>query len=147
MGLSRFLGWGHLNCMAKELAVLVLDLVGMPAGERAGSAIARSVRLAQHVRPLGYRIVSGWQNPTSIAGLACSATAVLIGHVAAATKTDPRRQRRDHAALIAPTFGGGENSLGRWKQFIRRVVVGLGRAPGGDFASHAGAAPRPEPER
>ena len=72
--------------MEKGIAVSVLDLVGMRAGEPAGSAIARSVNLAQHVERLGYKRY--WlAEHHSIPGLACSATPVLIGHVAAATKT------------------------------------------------------------
>lgn len=72
--------------MRNALAVSVLDLVGMRAGESAGSAIARSVDLAQHVEHLGYKRY--WlAEHHSISGLACSATPVLIGHVAAATKT------------------------------------------------------------
>jgi alkanesulfonate monooxygenase SsuD/methylene tetrahydromethanopterin reductase-like flavin-dependent oxidoreductase (luciferase family) len=68
--------------MGKKLAVSVLDLVGMRPGELAGSAIARSVALAQHVEKLGYQRY--WlAEHHSIAGLACSATSVLIGHVAA----------------------------------------------------------------
>ena len=67
--------------MSNGLAVSVLDLVGMRPGEPAGSAIARSVDLAQHVEQLGYKRY--WlAEHHSIAGLACSATAVLIGHVA-----------------------------------------------------------------
>jgi luciferase family oxidoreductase group 1 len=72
--------------MGKGLAVSVLDLVGMRAGEPAGSAIARSVDLARHVEQWGYKRY--WlAEHHSISGLACSATPVLIGHVAAATRT------------------------------------------------------------
>src|SRR5260370_40614611 len=72
--------------MTKGLEVSVLDLVGMHNGEPAGSDIARSVDLAQHVEGLGY--TRFWMaEHHSIAGLACSATPVLIGHVAAATDT------------------------------------------------------------
>src|ERR1700731_3483539 len=67
-------------------AVSVLDLVGMRAGESAGSAIARSVSLAQHVEQWGYKRYWLAENH-SLSGLACSATAVLVGHVAEATKT------------------------------------------------------------
>ena len=56
----------------------------MRAGEAAGSAIARSVDLAQHAEQLGYKRF--WlAEHHSISGLACSATPVLIGHVAGAT--------------------------------------------------------------
>ena len=72
--------------MSSGLAVSVLDLVGMRKGESAGSAIARSVNLAQHVERLGYKRF--WlAEHHSIEGLACSATPVLIGHVAGATST------------------------------------------------------------
>src|SRR6266704_2452091 len=72
--------------MSDTLPVSVLDLVGMRAGESAGSAIARSVDLARHVEPLNYQRY--WlAEHHSIAGLACSATPVLIGHIAAATQT------------------------------------------------------------
>ncbi|MGB7200089.1 MAG: LLM class flavin-dependent oxidoreductase, partial [Acidobacteriaceae bacterium] len=72
--------------MDTKLAISVLDLVGMRPGESAGSAIARSVELAKHVEKLGYKRY--WlAEHHSIAGLACSATPILIGHVAAATET------------------------------------------------------------
>jgi hypothetical protein len=69
-----------------SLPVSVLDLVGMRTKEPAGSAIARSVDLARHTEDWGYRRY--WlAEHHSIPGLACSATSVLIGHIAAATKT------------------------------------------------------------
>src|SRR5256885_14365337 len=72
--------------MANELAVSVLDLVGMRTGESASSAIGRSVDLARHVEQWGYKRY--WlAEHHSISGLACSATPVLIGHVAGGTKT------------------------------------------------------------
>ena len=78
----------------------------MRAGESAGSAIARSVNLAQHVEQLGYKRY--WlAEHHSIPGLACSATSVLIGHIAAATKSDPRGKRRSHAPEPCSAGGGG----------------------------------------
>src|SRR5580698_6158357 len=72
--------------MADGLAVSVLDLVGMRSGETAAPAIARSVDLAQHAEQWGYRRF--WlAEHHSIEGLACSATTVLIGHVAALTSS------------------------------------------------------------
>src|SRR4051794_23986629 len=72
--------------MTNGLKVSVLDLVGLAPGESAGNAIARSVDLAQHVERWGY--TRYWlAEHHSIEGLACSATAVLIGHVASATNT------------------------------------------------------------
>jgi luciferase family oxidoreductase group 1 len=116
--------------MRNELAVSVLDLVGMRAGESAGSAIARSVDLAQHVEPLGY--TRYWlAEHHSISGLACSATPVLIGHVAAGTKTirvgSGGVMLPNHAPLVVAEQFGTLEAL-----FPGRIDLGLGRAPGGD---------------
>jgi luciferase family oxidoreductase group 1 len=117
--------------MVNRFAVSVLDLVGMRAGESAGSAIARSVDLAQHVEQLGYKRY--WlAEHHSIAGLACSATAVLIGHVAAATKTirvgSGGVMLPNHAPLVVAEQFGTLEAL-----YPGRIDLGLGRAPGGDF--------------
>ena len=120
------------NCsMGHELAVSVLDLVGMRAGESAGSAIARSVDLAQHVEQLGYKRY--WlAEHHSISGLACSATPVLIGHVAAATKRirvgSGGVMLPNHAPLVVAEQFGTLEAL-----YPGRIDLGLGRAPGGDF--------------
>jgi luciferase family oxidoreductase group 1 len=116
--------------MGNRLAVSVLDLVGMRAGEPAGSAIARSVSLAQHAEQLGYKRY--WlAEHHSIAGLACSATPVLIGHVAAATKTirvgSGGVMLPNHAPLVVAEQFGTLEAL-----YPGRVDLGLGRAPGGD---------------
>jgi luciferase family oxidoreductase group 1 len=117
--------------MGKGLAVSVLDLVGMRAGEPAGSAIARSVNLAQHVEQWGYKRY--WlAEHHSIPGLACSATPVLIGHVAAATKTirvgSGGVMLPNHAPLVVAEQFGTLEAL-----YPGRIDLGLGRAPGGDF--------------
>src|SRR3984885_7105387 len=119
--------------MGKKLAVSVLDLVGMRPGEHAGSAIARSVDLAQHVEKLGYQRY--WlAEHHSIAGLACSATSVLIGHVAAATTTirvgSGGVMLPNHAPLVVAEQFGTLEAL-----YPGRIDLGLGRAPGGDFAT------------
>jgi len=117
------------SCMS--LPVSVLDLVGMRTGESAGSAIARSVDLAQHVEDWGYRRY--WMaEHHSIAGLACSATSVLIGHVAASTKTirvgSGGVMLPNHAPLVVAEQFGTLEAL-----YPGRIDLGLGRAPGGDF--------------
>jgi luciferase family oxidoreductase group 1 len=117
--------------MGNGLAVSVLDLVGMRAGEPAGSAIARSVNLAQLVEQLGYKRY--WlAEHHSIPGLACSATPVLIGHVAAATKTirvgSGGVMLPNHAPLVVAEQFGTLEAL-----YPGRIDLGLGRAPGGDF--------------
>jgi luciferase family oxidoreductase group 1 len=117
--------------MGNGLAFSVLDLVGMRAGEPAGSAIARSVDLAQHVEQWGYKRY--WlAEHHSIPGLACSATPVLIGHVAAATKTirvgSGGVMLPNHAPLVVAEQFGTLEAL-----YPGRIDLGLGRAPGGDF--------------
>jgi luciferase family oxidoreductase group 1 len=117
--------------MGNELVVSVLDLVSMRPGEFASSAIARSVDLAQHVEQWGYKRY--WlAEHHSIAGLACSATPVLIGHVAGATKTirvgSGGVMLPNHAPLVVAEQFGTLEAL-----YPRRIDLGLGRAPGGDF--------------
>jgi len=117
--------------MGKGLVVSVLDLVGMRAGEPAGSAIARSVDLAQHVERWGY--ARYWlAEHHSISGLACSATPVLIGHVAAATKMirvgSGGVMLPNHAPLVVAEQFGTLEAI-----YPGRIDLGLGRAPGGDF--------------
>lgn len=113
------------------MAISVLDLVGMHTGESAGSAIARSVELAQHVEQLGYRRF--WlAEHHAIQGLACSATPVLIGHIAGATKTirvgSGGVMLPNHAPLVVAEQFGTLEAL-----YPGRIDLGLGRAPGGDF--------------
>jgi luciferase family oxidoreductase group 1 len=117
--------------MSKGLSVSVLDLVGMRSGESAAAAIARSVELARHVERLGY--LRFWlAEHHSIAGLACSATPVLIGHVAGATSTirvgSGGVMLPNHAPLIVAEQFGTLEAL-----YPGRIDLGLGRAPGGDF--------------
>ena len=118
------------SSMGNGLAVSVLDLVGMRAGESSGSAIARSVDLARHVEQLGYKRY--WlAEHHSISGLACSATPVLIGHVAGATKTirvgSGGVMLPNHAPLVVAEQFGTLEAL-----YPGRIDLGLGRAPGGD---------------
>ena len=115
----------------RGLSVSVLDLVGMRPGELAGSAIARSVDLARHVEQWGYRRF--WlAEHHSIAGLACSATAVLIGQVAGATKTirvgSGGVMLPNYAPLVVAEQFGTLEAL-----YPGRIDLGLGRAPGGDM--------------
>jgi len=67
----------------------------------------------------------------SISGLACSATPVLIGHVAAATKTirvgSGGVMLPNHAPLVVAEQFGTLETL-----YPGRIDLGLGRAPGGD---------------
>ncbi len=117
--------------MRNQLVVSVLDLVSMRPGEPASSAIARSVDLARHVEEWGYKRY--WlAEHHSIPGLACSATPVLIGHVAGATKTlrvgSGGVMLPNHAPLVVAEQFGTLEAL-----YPGRIDLGLGRAPGGDF--------------
>lgn len=103
----------------------------MRAGESAGSAIARSVGLAQHAEEWGYRRF--WlAEHHSIPGLACSATPLLIGQVAAATKKirvgSGGVMLPNHAPLVVAEQFGTLDAI-----YPGRIDLGLGRAPGGDF--------------
>jgi luciferase family oxidoreductase group 1 len=119
-----------LQATARSLAVSVLDLVATRAGEAPSSAIARSVELARQVEQLGYKRY--WvAEHHAIQGLACSATPVLIGHIAAATRTirvgSGGVMLPNHAPLeVAEQFGTLEAI------YPGRIDLGLGRAPGGD---------------
>jgi luciferase family oxidoreductase group 1 len=115
----------------QSLAVSVLDLVPTRAGEPVDRAIARSVELARRAEQLGYKRY--WvAEHHSIQGLACSATPVLIGHIAAATETirvgSGGVMLPNHSPLVvAEQFGTLE------AMYPGRIDLGLGRAPGGDF--------------
>ena len=113
--------------------VSALDLVGLLPGESTNHAISRSVDLARHVEQLGY--TRFWlAEHHSIAGLACSATAVLVGHVANATSTirvgSGGVMLPNHAPLVVAEQFGTLESL-----YPGRIDLGLGRAPGGDYAT------------
>ena len=117
--------------MGNGIAVSVLDLVSMRTGEPPTSAIARSLNLAQRVEELGYKRY--WlAEHHSIPGLACSATPLLIAHVAAATKTirvgSGGVMLPNHAPLVVAEQFGTLDAL-----YPGRIDLGLGRAPGGDF--------------
>jgi luciferase family oxidoreductase group 1 len=121
----------HLLSMDNKFAISVLDLVGMRMGEEAGHAISRTVDLAKHVEGLGYKRY--WlAEHHSIEGLACSATPVLIGHVAAATQSirvgSGGVMLPNHAPLVVAEQFGTLEAL-----YPGRIDLGLGRAPGGDF--------------
>jgi luciferase family oxidoreductase group 1 len=120
-----------LQATAQSLPISVLDLIPTRPGEPAGRAIARSVELARHVEQLGYKRY--WvAEHHAIHGLACSATPVLIGHIAAATKTirvgSGGIMLPNHAPLVVAEQFGTLEAI-----YPGRIDLGLGRAPGGDF--------------
>jgi luciferase family oxidoreductase group 1 len=125
--------WGDLIGMNNGLAVSVLDLVGTYPGDSPGNAIARSVDLARRVEALGYKRF--WlAEHHSIEGLACSATPVLIGHVASATTAirvgSGGVMLLNHAPLVVAEQFGTLEAI-----YPGRIDLGLGRAPGGGSAA------------
>ena len=111
----------------------VLDLAPIAEGGNAAESFAHTAALARHAEALGYRRY--WMaEHHGMPGIASAATAVLIGHVAAATT----RIRvgaggimlPNHSPLvIAEQFGTLETL------YPGRIDLGLGRAPGSDQAT------------
>jgi len=110
----------------------VLDLAHMRQNGTAADAFHRTLDLAQHVERWGYKRF--WlAEHHNIAGVACSATSVLINHVATATSRirvgSGGIMLPNHAPLVIAEQFGTLEAL-----HPGRIDLGLGRAPGGDFA-------------
>jgi len=112
------------------VAISVLDLVPVREGQEPGDALRASLDLARHAEALGYRRywVAEHHNMT---GIASAATAVVIGQLAAATKTirvgAGGIMLPNHAPLVIAEQFGTLEAL-----FPGRIDLGLGRAPGTD---------------
>ncbi len=111
----------------------VLDLAPIVQGSTAGEALGNSLDLARHAEALGYNRF--WlAEHHNMPGIASAATAVVIAHVAAGTKTirvgSGGIMLPNHAPLmVAEAFGTlAELHPGR-------IDLGLGRAPGTDMAT------------
>jgi luciferase family oxidoreductase group 1 len=108
----------------------VLDLSPIVQGGSAALALRNTRDLAQHAERLGYRRF--WlAEHHNMTGIASAATAVVIGHVAAATSTirvgAGGIMLPNHSPLvIAEQFGTLETL------FSGRIDLGVGRAPGTD---------------
>jgi luciferase family oxidoreductase group 1 len=108
----------------------VLDLCPVPAGATPAQALQNTRALAQHAERLGY--TRYWlAEHHNMPGIASAATAVVIGHVAAATSTirvgSGGVMLPNHAPLVIAEQFGTLASL-----FPGRIDLGLGRAPGTD---------------
>jgi luciferase family oxidoreductase group 1 len=108
----------------------MLDLVSVREGGTVRQALDLAVRTAQHVEALGY--TRYWlAEHHNMPGIASSATAVLIGHIAGATQRirvgSGGVMLPNHAPLtVAEAFG----TLA--ELYPGRIDLGLGRAPGTD---------------
>jgi len=108
----------------------VLDLSPICEGSDAARSFRNTIDLAQHAESWGYRRY--WlAEHHGMPGIASAATAVLIGQVAAATKTirvgAGGIMLPNHSPLVIAEQFGTLESL-----FPGRIDLGLGRAPGSD---------------
>lgn len=113
-----------------KVVLSVLDLVPIVAGSTAADALRNSLDLARHAEEWGYHRF--WlAEHHNMPGIASSATSVIIGHIAAGTKTirvgSGGIMLPNHAPLVIAEQFGTLESL-----FPGRIDLGLGRAPGSD---------------
>jgi luciferase family oxidoreductase group 1 len=115
------------------LRLSVLDLAPITQGSDAATALTHTLDLARHAERLGFHRY--WlAEHHNMPGIASAATSVVIGHVAAGTRTirvgAGGIMLPNHAPLmIAEQFGTLESL------FPGRIDLGLGRAPGTDPAT------------
>ncbi len=111
----------------------ILDLSPIVDGGTAADSLACSLDLARHAEALGYHRF--WlAEHHNMPGISSAATAVVIGHVAAGTRSirvgAGGIMLPNHSPLvIAEQFGTLETL------FPGRIDLGLGRAPGSDGAT------------
>ncbi|HRO54955.1 MAG TPA: LLM class flavin-dependent oxidoreductase, partial [Alicycliphilus sp.] len=108
----------------------MLDLVAVREGGSVGDALAIAVRTAQHVESLGFKRY--WlAEHHNMPGIASSATAVLVGHIAGSTSHirvgSGGVMLPNHAPLVVAEAFGTLAEL-----YPGRIDLGLGRAPGTD---------------
>ncbi len=113
-----------------DIALSVLDLVPILAGKTPTESFKNSLDLAQHAERWNYRRF--WlAEHHNMAGIASSATVVLIGHIAGGTSTirvgSGGIMLPNHAPLVVAEQFGSLETL-----FPGRIDLGLGRAPGTD---------------
>jgi luciferase family oxidoreductase group 1 len=111
--------------------ISVLDLCPVVEGGDASQAFANAADLAQHAEALGFHRY--WlAEHHNMAGIASAATAVVIAHVAQATRTirvgAGGVMLPNHAPLMVAEAFGTLDAL-----FPGRIDLGLGRAPGTDM--------------
>ncbi len=111
----------------------LLDLSPIPEGKTAADALANTADLAVAAENAGYHRF--WlAEHHNMPGIASAATSVVIGHVAAATKTirvgAGGIMLPNHAPLMIAEQFGTLATL-----FPDRIDLGLGRAPGTDMAT------------
>jgi luciferase family oxidoreductase group 1 len=111
----------------------VLDLSPIVEGGDASQSFRNTIDLAQHAERWGFRRY--WlAEHHGMPGIASAATAILIGHVAGATKTirvgAGGIMLPNHSPLVIAEQFGTLEAL-----YPGRIDLGLGRAPGSDPAT------------
>ncbi|MDO5625118.1 MAG: LLM class flavin-dependent oxidoreductase [Pseudomonadota bacterium] len=114
----------------KDIAFSMLDLVPVREGRSVADALAVSLHTAQHADRLGF--ARYWlAEHHNMAGIASSATAVLVGHIAGGTSRirvgSGGVMLPNHAPLVVAEAFGTLAEL-----YPGRIDLGLGRAPGTD---------------
>jgi|HubBroStandDraft_4_1064222.scaffolds.fasta_scaffold04433_6 luciferase family oxidoreductase group 1 len=113
-----------------RLPLSVLDLSPIPSGSAAGDALRNSLDLARHAEALGLRRY--WlAEHHNAGGLACPAPEILIGQIAAVTKSI----RVGAGGIMLPNHTPlkvAETFRVLHALFPGRIDLGLGRAPGTD---------------
>jgi len=114
----------------KNIPYSVLDLATVLEGHNAADTFKTSLEIAQQSESLGYNRY-WFAEHHNMAGVASSATAILIGFIAGGTKTirvgSGGIMLPNHAPLIVAEQFGTLASL-----YPNRIDLGLGRAPGTD---------------
>ena len=108
----------------------MLDLVAVREGGTVAQALQIALRTAQHAESLGF--ARYWlAEHHNMAGIASSATAVLVGHIAGGTQRirvgSGGVMLPNHAPLVVAEAFGTLAEL-----YPGRIDLGLGRAPGTD---------------
>ena len=111
----------------------VLDLSPIVEGSNAAQSLRNTLDLAQHAERWGYQRY--WlAEHHGMPGIASAATAVLLAHVAAGTRTirvgAGGVMLPNHSPLVIAEQFGTLESL-----YPGRIDLGLGRAPGSDMAT------------
>src|SRR5512143_4173724 len=112
------------------VALSILDLAFVTEGATPADALHHSLDLARHAEQWGYTRFWLAEHHNMI-GIASAATSVVIGYVAAGTKTirvgAGGIMLPNHSPLVIAEKFGTLESL-----YPRRIDLGLGRAPGTD---------------
>ena len=127
------LGWVPLRAYVCTMRYSLLDLSPVAEGQTTAEALANTLNLARHAEAWGY--TRFWlAEHHNMPGIASAATSVVIGHVAAGTKTirvgAGGIMLPNHAPLVIAEQFGTLATL-----FPGRIDLGLGRAPGTDMAT------------